>query len=179
MMRAFKDPDRAVRDHEMEYLHDHREPPPGWSVFLGHTSTVGSNNESRYAFPTLQHLDPAAASVTELPSGLIVPKAERGYFQAHAVAVQQMLLITFGVSGPEANAGKMSFSDFMHQVIGQLRSDTAAPTIQLWPQPTAFEWPRDLPQHSIGEFFPLLGALPIIASQFPGGDAPAGQRGVF
>lgn len=166
MMRVFKDSDRGVRDEQMAYLHDNQEVPPGWLVFLGHTSLVGSLNESRMAFTSAHDLDPER--VTILSSGLAVPKFEFAYSQQHSVAIQQMVLITFALSGPEPKPGKVGWPVVMSELIGHLRSQTPAPVLQLWPSPTAFEWPAALPTHPIEDFFPLLAALPIIGDELPG-----------
>lgn len=163
MMRVFMDADRSVRDHEIAHLYDEMEVPPGWLVFLGRTSWSGSMNESRTIWFGPYSEDPDTFSA--LPSGLLVPTVEPAYFQQHSVVIQQMLLITIALSGGQK---ELDWANKAGAAIGWLRSQTPAPVIQLWPNPTAFEFPSALPGHPIGNFFPLLSALPLFGANTPG-----------
>lgn len=161
VMRVFNgSPDRGVTNTDIKYLYDHREPPADWLIYVAHTSTAGSTNECSYSVNEVT--DQTGHNATELPSGLLVPKTGMFLMQEHWWAVEEMLMIVFSFSGPPANPGKVSVTDYVRSQIENSRG--SAPTlIQLWPKPQSFNWPADLTQGTIEQFMPILVARQAIS----------------
>lgn len=161
-VRAFQgSSDRGVTDDDIRYIYDHQEPPSDWLIYIGHTSTVGSTNECRYAISEL--IDQTGHNATELPSGLLLPHTATFLIQEHWWAIEQMLLIVISLSGPaKTPMARKSIVEIARQSI-ESASLQSAPLVRLWPNPVAFDWPSDLQQAPIEAFLPVLAACEEIA----------------